>query len=76
MLDANTDFNDLNLAESEEAIAAAMKYLKYNDPANANREYALGLLKFMESASKEIASKSTLDFEEFVSRYNETKASQ
>ena len=48
MLDANKDFDDLNLADSEEAIEAALKYLQYHDSANANREYAIGLLKKMQ----------------------------
>lgn len=72
MLDTNKDFNDLNLADSEEAIEAALKYLKYHDPANANREYAVGLLQFMNRVAKEVAGKSDLDFEAFVDRYNET----
>jgi anti-sigma-K factor RskA len=72
MLDTNKDFDDLNLAESDEALEAALNYLKYHDPANANREYALGLLAFMNRVAKEVADKSDLDFEAFVARYNES----
>lgn len=70
MLDANKDFEDLNLFESEEAIKAALKYLRHKDPANANREYAIGLLKRMHRVARSIANKSELSFEEFVKIYN------
>ena len=73
MLDANTDFNDINLAESEEAIEAALKYLRYKDPKNANPDYAAKLLRDMQSAAKNIADKSGLSFEEFFEKYNKSK---
>lgn len=73
MLDTNKDFEDLNLSKSEEAIKAALKYLRHKDPANANREYAIGLLKRMQRVAKSIADKSELSFEEFVKKYNEPK---
>ena len=72
MLDVHKDFNDLNLAKSEEALEAALNYLKYHDPANANREYATGLMKFMSRVANEVAGTSSLSFEEFVNRYNES----
>jgi hypothetical protein len=72
MLDADTDFNDRNLAENEEVIAKAINYLKYHDPANANRDYAIGLLRYMQRASRAVADKSELSFEEFVERYNQS----
>lgn len=73
MLDANKDFDDLNLADSEEAIEAALKYLQYHDSANANREYAIGLLKKMQEVSGSIADKNELSFEEFVETYNDSQ---
>lgn len=73
MLDINKDFNDRNLAESEETIEKVIKYLKYNDPSNANREYAIGFLRFMQNSAKQVADKSALSFEDFVSRYNESQ---
>jgi len=73
MLDINKDFEDLNLAESEKAIKVALKYLHYNDPANANREYAINMLKRMNEVSKGIADKSGLSFEEFLEKYNKPK---
>ena len=73
MLDANKDFQDLKLSESEEAIKAALEYLRHKDPTNANREYAIGLLKRMQRVAKSIADKSELSFEEFVEKYNKSK---
>lgn len=71
MLDAN-DFNDRNLAENEEVIAKTINYLKHKDPANANREYAIGLLKRMQQVAKRAADNSPLSFEEFIDRYNQS----
>lgn len=58
---------------SEEAIEKALEYLRYHDPANANREYAIGLLKRMQAAADNIAGKVTLDFDQFVGNNNEPK---
>lgn len=73
MLNPSKDFDDRNLANSEEAIEKALEYLRYHDPANANREYAVGLLKRMQAAANNIASKVTLDFAQFVENSNEPK---
>lgn len=73
MLDPSKDFDDRNLADSEEAIEKALEYLHYHDPANENREYAIGLLKRMQSTADNIASKTTLDFDQFVENNNEPK---
>ncbi len=75
MLDINKDFEDLNLTENEKAIKAALKYLHYNDPANANREYAIKMLKRMQEVAKTISDKSELSFEKFVEKYNKSKDS-
>ena len=73
MLDPSKDFDNRNLANSEEAIEKALEYLRYHDPANANREYAIGLLKRMQAAADNIANKVTLDFDQFVGNNNEPK---
>ena len=70
MLDANKDFEDRKLAVSEEAIEKAINYLKFHDPLNANRDYATGLLKSMQVVANTMADASTLNFEDFVKRYN------
>ena len=72
MLDIDKDFNDRNLAENEEVIAKTINYLKYHDPANANRDHAISLLKLMQRVGKSIAAKTPLSFEEFVERYNKS----
>jgi hypothetical protein len=71
MLDVK-DFDDRNLAENEEVIAKTINYLEHKDPANANREYAIGLLKRMQRYAKTMADASKLSFEEFVDRYNQS----
>ncbi len=71
MLDPKTDFNDRNLEENEEVIAKTLNYLKYHDPKNANREYAIGLLKFAKRTGQAMADKG-VDFEEFVDLYNKS----
>lgn len=71
MLDPDTDFNDRNLEENEEVIAKTIKYLEYHNPENANRDYAVGLLKFAKRIGQAMADKS-IDFEEFVERYNKS----
>lgn len=73
MLDANIDFNDRNLANSEEAIEKAINYLKYHDPANANREYAIGLLKRMQSTARNIADRVSSDQDQNSHNENEPK---
>lgn len=73
MLDPSKDFDDRNLANSEEAIKKALEYLHYHDPANENREYAIGLLKRMQAAADNIAGKVTLDFDQFADHDNESK---
>lgn len=72
MLDPAKDFNDRNLSENEEVITKTINYLKYKDPANANREYAIGLLKKMQIVADGMADASKLDFEGFVDRYNQS----
>lgn len=72
MLDINKDFEDLNLSESEETIKTALKFLHYYDPENENREYAIKMLKRMHEASKGIADKSELNFEDFVKKYGKS----
>ena len=72
MLDANKDFEDRKLAISEEAIDKTINYLKFHDPSNANRDYAIGLLQRMQVAAKISADSSKMSFEDFVDRYNQS----
>lgn len=72
MLDANKDFEDRKLAVSEEAIDKTINYLKFHDPLNANRDYAVGLLQRMQVAAKISADSSKMSFEDFVERSNQS----
>lgn len=76
MLDPSKDFDDRNLANNEEAIKKALEYLHYHDPANENREYAIGLLKRMQATADSIAGKVALDFEQFVKNDNDNESAQ
>lgn len=68
MNDENT-IKDLHLYEDEETIQKTIHYLELHDPNNANREYAVGSLKFMQQFAH-VASKSEgLDFERFLEKY-------
>lgn len=49
-----------------EAIEKALNYLKYHDPANAKREYAIGLLERMQATASSVADKTSLDFDKFT----------
>ena len=62
MTDEDT-IKNLHLYEDEETIQKTIRYLELHDPDNANREYAVGFLKFMQRFAH-VASKSEgFDFE-------------
>ena len=66
---------NLRLYEDEETIQKTIYYLELHDPDNANREYAVGFLKFMQRFAH-VASKSEgSDFEGFLERYKESSDS-
>ena len=66
---------NLHLYEDEETIQKTIYYLELHDPENANREYAVGFLKFMQRFAH-IASRSEgFDFERFLERYKESSDS-
>lgn len=47
MNDGDT-IKDLHLCEDEETIQKTIHHLELHDPENADREYAVGFLKFMQ----------------------------
>ena len=51
-MDDTDIFKDKHLYQDEETIVKTVNYLKLNDPENANREYAIGFLKFMQRFAK------------------------
>jgi hypothetical protein len=66
-------FTDRNLHKDEATIEKTLRYLKLNDPGNANREYAVGLLKFMERFAFHAEKENDFNYDEFLDKY---KASQ
>lgn len=67
---SDTDiFKDRHLYEDEETIEKTLNYLRLNDPENANREYAVGLLKFMERFAFHAEKENDFNYDEFLDKY-------
>ena len=66
-------FQDRHLYEDEEVIEKAINYLKYKDPANANREYAIGYLKFMQRFAFAAEKTEGFDFDKFFDKYKQSE---
>lgn len=54
-----------DFVSNEQNIEAAIKYLKYHDPENADREYAIELLRSMQETAKELVDKN-LEFAQLI----------
>jgi hypothetical protein len=65
-------FNDRHLSENEDTIASTINYLKLNDPDNANRDYAVGFLKYMERVAFQVEKKQDLNYDDFLKEYKES----
>ena len=57
---------------NEEDIAKIIKYLEFEDPDNANREYAIQLIESMQISSNEIA-RSDEALAEAIRKYTQKK---
>ncbi len=68
MSDADV-FKDRNLHEDEEVIEKTINYLKYHDSNNANRNYAVGFLKFMERFAFHAEKVGDLNYDDFLEKY-------
>ena len=66
---------DLHLYEDEETIRKTIHYLELHDPDNANREYAVGFLKFMQRFAHVASRSEGLDFEGFLKEYKTKRRS-
>jgi|GEM_PF-346888 len=74
-------FKDRHLYEDEEVIEKTINYLRLNDPENANRDYAIGFLKFMQRFAfvavqrfAFVAEKSEgFDFDKFFDKYKKSQ---
>lgn len=71
-MDDEDTIKDLHLYEDEEAIQKTIHYLELHDPDNANREYAVGFLKFMQRFAHVASKVEGFDLEKFLKEY-ETK---
>ena len=60
---------DLHLYEDEETIQKTIHYLELRDPDNANREYAVGFLKFMQRFAHVASRSESFDFKKFLEKY-------
>ncbi|QJU08273.1 hypothetical protein FBF28_01665 [Candidatus Saccharibacteria bacterium oral taxon 488] len=60
---------NLHLYEDEETIQKTIYYLELHDPENANREYAVGFLKFMQRFAHVASRSEGFDFEKFLKEY-------
>ncbi len=60
---------NLHLYEDEETIQKTIRYLELHDPGNANREYAVGFLKFMQRFAHVASRSEGFDFEGFLDKY-------
>ena len=58
---------------NEEDIAKIIKYLEFEDPDNANREYAIQLIESMQISSNEIA-RSDEALAEAIRKYTQKKS--
>lgn len=72
MNDGDT-IKNLHLYKDEETIQKTIRYLELHDPGNANREYAVGFLKFMQRFAHVASKNEGFDFEGFLERYKSAK---
>ncbi|QJU09128.1 hypothetical protein FBF27_01690 [Candidatus Saccharibacteria bacterium oral taxon 488] len=66
---------NLRLYEDEETIRKTIHYLELHDPENANREYAVGFLKFMQRFAHVASKNEEFDFEGFLEKYKKSSDS-
>lgn len=70
---SNSDtFKDRHLYEDEETIEKTLNYLKLNDPKNANREYAIGFLKFMQRFAFQAEKIKDFKYDDFLKEYKKS----
>ena len=68
MNDGDT-IKDLHLYEDEETIQKTIRYLELHDPGNANHEYAVGFLKFMQRFAHVASKTEGIDLEGLLKKY-------
>ena len=64
---------NFHLYEDGETIQKTIHYLGLHDPDNANHEYAVGFLKFMQRFARVASKNEGFDFEGFLEKYRSAK---
>lgn len=73
---SDTDvFKDRHLYEDEDTIEKTINYLRLNDPENANREYAIGFLKFMQRFAFHAEKVKDFSYDDFLREYKKSEDS-
>lgn len=67
-------FKDRHLYEDKETIEKTLNYLRLNDPENANRDYAIGFLKFMQRFAFHAEKVNDFNYDDFLKKYKESEA--
>lgn len=66
-------FHDRHLYEDEDAITSAINYLKLNDPENANRDYAISFLKFMQRFAFHTEKTEGFDYDKLLEQFKKSE---
>jgi ribosomal protein L22 len=66
-------FHDRHLYEDEDAIASTIKHLSFSDPENANRDYAVAFLKFMQRVAFSAEKTEGLDYEKLFELFKKSE---
>lgn len=66
-------FHDRHMFEDEAAIASTINYFKIKDPENANRDYAIAFLKFMQRIAFQAEKTEGLDYDKLYELFKKSK---
>lgn len=66
-------FKNRHLFDDEETIEKTINYLKYHDPENANRNYAIGFLKFIQRMMFEVEKTQDLNYDDFLREFKKSE---
>ena len=67
-------FHDRHLYEDEDAIKSAINYLKTSDPDNANRDYAVAFLKFMQRFAFHAEKTEGFDYDKLLEQFKKSQS--
>ena len=66
-------FHDRHLYEDEEAIEKAINHLRFSDPENANRDYAVAFLKFMQRFAFHAEKTEDFDYDKLFEQFKKSE---